>query len=114
MSTIRNAATSITLLTGVIVSGVLLLSGLILQLVRGGPTPQLQSLELHAVLPRLATLDPVMVIHLGVLALMFTPFARVIVQMATFARRREWAFALISAGVLFLLAIGVAAGLGGE
>jgi len=46
-------------------------------------------------------------LHAGFVALMLTPVVRVIASIVGFAQERDWVFALITAGVLALLAGGL-------
>lgn len=79
-----NARIAALLRGGVLVSGALLVLGL-----AAGSTPVLRA---------------------GLLTLMCTPLARVAALAALYARRRDWPFFWISAGVLALLGVGVLLG----
>ena len=52
-----------------------------------------------------------MVIHIGILALLLTPFARVVVLVAQAARQRDLSFVFVSFGVLLLLITTILVGL---
>jgi uncharacterized membrane protein len=109
----REIAVSVTLIAGVAVSAVLLVAGLALLFARPAPVEPLAAGALPAAFEALTELDPAAFLHLGLLVLMFTPVARVVVLLMEFVRRREWAFAAVSLGVLFLLTGAVIIGLGG-
>jgi len=102
----RNPLASATLFVGVLVSTGLLAAGLAQAILHPErlrqDLPPLSSL-LHGIL----TADPVATINAGLLVLMFTPLARVIVVTGEFVRDREYSFALISIGVLLLLTMSV-------
>ena len=55
--------------------------------------------------------NPIAIVHLGLVLLLLTPIARVVVLLAEFVRAREFSFTLISIGVLFLLVLSIVIGL---
>ena len=55
---------------------------------------------------------PLAVIQLGLVLLILTPMARVLMTLLLFARQRDWAFTLITGVVLLLLTLGLV-GVGG-
>ncbi len=61
------------------------------------PLPELPS--------ALLTLDGSALLNLGLLALILTPFLRVLLATLNFAARREWAFAAITGTVLAILTL---------
>ena len=103
--------TSWTLRIGVGVSAALLLVGLVTG-ARSGEVAPLHPTALSDLLPRAAAFEGVALIHLGLILLMLTPIARVLVVCFEFARKREFAFSLIAFGVLLLLFFSTIIGLG--
>lgn len=95
-----------TLTTGVLVSFALLVAGLIESyfLPRGAAGTGSAS----DVLPGVLEGDATATVTAGLMVLMLTPLLRVIVLTFDFIRAREISFAIISIGVLFLLAVTVA------
>lgn len=81
------------LTTGVRISNGLLAVGLVLWAV-GGPN-----------------VPAALLLHAGLLALIATPVARVIVSLVEYVRERDWFFALTTAAVLAVLAVTVAVAL---
>lgn len=102
----RNRMVSVTLRSGVILSTILLLTGLGETMVY--PERLRRDLPpLDALWPLILRGDPVATINAGLLVLMLTPLARVIVVTIEFVRNREYSFAMISIGVLLLLTMSV-------
>jgi Protein of unknown function (DUF1634) len=101
------SAVASTLLAGVVASCALLVAGLLWYGLRPSPIRQL---DIHA-LRQPWVLDSTMFLHVGLLVLMLTPFARVVVLLVEFVREREFSFAFISFVVLLLLSLGVTIGL---
>ena len=101
-------ATGWALLIGVLISCVLLLGGLLFQLGDRRPFATLDPSDLSA---ELTQFGPSTFVHLGILVLMATPVARLMVLTIEFAKSREFAFAAIAIGVLFLLGVSVVIGL---
>jgi uncharacterized membrane protein len=102
--------------TGVLLAGMVVLSGGILYLFRhGGEVPDYR--HFHGVLPALKTGSGVLrglaalqaraVIQFGVLLMIATPVMRVVFAVAAFAVERDWLYTLISAIVLGLLMYGI-------
>jgi uncharacterized membrane protein len=103
---------SMTLRAGVGVSAALLVAGLL----TGGATSAPAIITPAAIgdIPsEIATFHGAAMLHLGLLLLMLTPIARVIVVVANFTKRKELSFAMISIGVLLLLITTVITGLWG-
>ena len=75
-----------TLRTGVMVSTGLLAAGLCLALARPGPAANL-------------------LLQTGLIVLMGTPMARVLISCAEYVRERDWFFAVNAFGVLIVLAV---------
>jgi len=94
-----NAPARLALIAGVMVSFVFLISGLVL----GAATHGKES-----------AVDPDLLLNIGLLALLGTPVARVIVLAGGFIRERKTTFALVAFCILLLLSASVAIGLRGE
>jgi uncharacterized membrane protein len=107
-----NITVSHVLVGGLVTSVALLLVGAILAIAGRGPSvPSATSIT---DIPRaIAALEPGGFLGLGLLVLLATPVARVIVLAAGFARRRSWLFFGMSAFVLALLALSAYLGLRG-
>ena len=106
-----SAAVSRTLTLGVAGSLAMMAAGFLLALLRGGPLPTAAT-PLPELAGGLRSLDASAVMSLGLVILLATPAARVVVLVWQFARRREWAFVAISLTVLAVLAASVAIGRG--
>jgi uncharacterized membrane protein len=104
--------THYTLLTGVSISAILLAVGLFIVLVRGTPPPEVVPSP-GEILRQALMANGVGLIYLGLLLLMTTPLARVIMLIYGYARIGWWRFALISLLVLLLLGTGLALGIKG-
>ncbi|HEV2165404.1 MAG TPA: DUF1634 domain-containing protein [Thermoplasmata archaeon] len=102
-----------TLQAGIVLAALLLLAGIALTIAHGGANilapPYRVSLD--SLPGQLASGAGPAFILLGVLVLVFTPIARVLVSLLHFARRRDIAFSLITAFVLTVLALSVVVGL---
>lgn len=110
MTTEKNSFVITALRIGVGVSFVLITLGLLLSIghdartaIRPGSLLSFSSHFLHA--------PGVALIHLGLIALLATPFARVIALIATFVRERDRTFVAVSFGVLLLLIITIVIGM---
>lgn len=96
---------------GVVVSFVLLIGGIVAML-RGGVVPHQVSVgDLRELPGGLARLEGSALIHAGILALLATPVARVTAMMAEALAKRERLFAMLSFGILLLLAASLVLGL---
>lgn len=106
----KNPLVSITLIAGVSASFVLLIGGLAFSigqpvgLSERAPAPQ-------EIVRGLSYGDPAAIITAGILVLMLTPFARVVVLLYEFVRAREGSFVVISIVVLCLLITSIAIGM---
>lgn len=106
----KNPLVSLTLIIGVSVSFVLLIAGLAqsilhpVDLLGTAPTPR-------EAMDGVRQGDAAATITLGILALMLTPFARVVMMVYEFARAREGPFVAISIVVLCLLFTSIAIGM---
>lgn len=103
---------AVTLRSGVAASALLLLAGIVAGL-RQSPPMLLSPREVWSMGADLAAFRAEALIHAGLLLLMATPVARVVVVAWNFVRRKESAFAVISIGVLLLLIGSVIFGLWG-
>ena len=101
-----------TLLVGVSMSAILLVVGLFIVLVRGTPRPEVAP-PLSEILRLAFMANGVGLIYLGLLLLMTTPVARVMMLVYGYARTGWRRFALVSLLVLLLLSTGLALGIRG-
>jgi len=101
-----------TLLIGVSMSAILLILGLLIMLVRDTPFPEVAP-SLSEILRQAFMANGAGLIYLGLLLLMITPVARVMMLVYGYARIGWWRFVLISLMVLLLLGTGLALGIEG-
>jgi uncharacterized membrane protein len=101
-----------TLLVGVSVSAILLTVGLLIVLVRDTPRPEVAP-PLNEILHLAFMANEVGLLYLGLLLLMLTPMALVMMLVYGYTRIGWQRFALISLLVLLLLGTGLASGLKG-
>jgi uncharacterized membrane protein len=97
------------LLAGVLLSVTLISVGLLLMLVTNAPHRS------HVLSPRQSfaealRLRPTPWLDLGILVLMVTPIANVLMALITFARQRDWRYVLICLGILAVLTLSVTLG----
>lgn len=106
-----NVVVSRLLRVGLLLSVTILVIGVVLALAgRGVPLPNHTSLK---EMPRaVLSLEAGGFFSLGLLILLLTPVARVVVLLVTYSRDRQWFFAAISAIVLIMLALCWVAGVG--
>ena len=97
-----------TLSSGVMLSFVLLVVGLVESFLR----PRSTGLNPEGILAGIFRGEPMATVTAGLLVLMITPLMRVVVLTLEFIRAREIPFAMISIGVLFLLAVTLAISFG--
>ena len=98
-----------TLLAGLVVSGVLLATGLAIMLTQGNKeAPQYESFT--SLLQDAGQLQGPAVTTLGLLALMITPILRVVVLLGGWTSKRDWRFAGVALTVLVLLCISLGIG----
>ena len=107
-----NITISRVLTVGLLAAVALLVVGVILALARPGvAVPHVTTVQdVPGELARLSRLQPGGFFELGLLVLLFTPFARVLALGIAFARRRWWLFAGISTVVAALLIVGAVLG----
>ena len=96
------SAVSFALRGGVVISFVLLTVGLLLSL-GNEMGPAIHPEAIGTIARGILRLDAAATIHLGLLALLATPFARVVALLVQFARERDRPFVTVSFGVLLLL-----------
>ncbi len=101
-----------TLLSGVVLSGVLLLAGLVIVLVRGDLSPYAPPLGLGQLLRTATKGNGVSLLDLGVLLLMCTPLVRVAVLAVGWAMTGCRRFAAVAFAVLALLGLSLFLGIG--
>jgi len=107
----RGAITARVLRDGVLLSFALLLVGTISLVVADRPADDLHASDLKHAASQIRDFDLSVLIHLGLIVLMLTPFARMVVLLYEFARDRESAFVAISLGVLLLMIASIIIGL---
>jgi uncharacterized membrane protein len=98
------------LFTGSVASAALLVVGGALVLAGQMHPPGSKPPQLAEIARRAVGGDGEAVIEAGLLLLMLTPFARVVVLAAGWLVARDWAFAAVAVVVLLLLAISIALG----
>jgi hypothetical protein len=102
----------LSLLTGLLVSGGLLFSGLFLALFNGRPRPEGPPPTFREVVRAAAQGDGVALIYLGLLVLIGTPVVRVAVLALGWGMICSWRFMAVSLVVLALLAVSFFLGVG--
>jgi uncharacterized membrane protein len=103
----RHPVVAVTLVAGVAISFVLLVIGVIEAMI--DPLPLIQrSPGVGEALRGMLRGDAAATMTAGLLVLMLTPFARVVVLIFDFARKREGPFVIISVVVLLLLFTSIA------
>jgi uncharacterized membrane protein len=107
-----NLVVSRVLAVGLGVASALMLWGALLVAVGAGPVAP-QALSLAEIPAALRAGQPIGFLSLGILVLIVTPAARVVVLLGAFIRRGEWGFALVSAAVLGVLGVGLVLALAG-
>ncbi|HEX3270169.1 MAG TPA: DUF1634 domain-containing protein [Ktedonobacterales bacterium] len=109
---------SVVLRGGVLLSAGLLIFGAALYFVRvlwGGapPDPLVFPHSLGDVISGLAHGDPLAILAMGLIVLLLTPVARVIISIFAFARERDWLYVGITTLVLLILLVSFLLGRGG-
>lgn len=107
-----NLVVSRVLAVGLGVASALMIAGALLVAVGAGPAAP-QALPLAEIPAALWAGRSNGFLSLGILVLVVTPAARVVVLLGAFVLRREWGFALVSAAVLAVLGVGLVVGLAG-
>ena len=111
------AAVSIVLRAGVLLSASIICLGLTLLVIKGVFANEMR-IDAAIPYPRslatlysgLLALDPASIISLGLLTLIATPFTRVAVSIVAFAVERDWRYVAITALVLAILVTGIIMG----
>ena len=99
------------LLTGVFLSGAILMLGLLITFLQHEPRPN-DPPNLREMIRGIAAFRGVTLIYLGLIVLAATPILRVTVMIGVYLRRREWFMLIVSLIVLGLLTVGVVVGTG--
>jgi uncharacterized membrane protein len=100
-----------TLLSGLAVSAVLLIAGLIAMLLQGHESASPHE-SFSAILSAALRCQGPALTTLGLLVLMITPILRVIVLLIGWVLRRDWLFAVVALVVLALLVLSLLLGVG--
>jgi uncharacterized membrane protein len=103
---------------GVLCSAGLLILGALLfaigALRSGSPAfPSIYPHSLRDIISGLAHGDPLAILALGLLVLLLTPVARVVISIFAFTRERDWLYVGITALVLLILVVSFLLGAGG-
>lgn len=111
------AAVSVILRTGVIISAAILFIGLGLLVARGEfahgtriDAKMAYPKDIPTLIAGLSVADPASIISLGLLVLIATPVTRVAASIILFAASRDWLYVVITAVVLSILVFGIAVG----
>jgi uncharacterized protein len=104
------AAVARVLSVGAFLSTLIMLVGVLLMAFRGNVRGVSGShfVKLHELLPQLAHFNADAVTELGVLLLLMTPVARIVISVIGFAMERELKYLLISLGVLAVVLFSIA------
>ncbi len=98
------------LITGVTLSFIILVLGLLLVAIVHGPTDT--AVPVAKLAAGLKAGEPAAYLSLGLIVLMLTPFVRVITAVIGFALEQDWLFTAVSLGVLVILLVSFAIGIG--
>jgi len=87
----------------------LLTIGVVMMLAQGiSPLATAPPFDPGTIVPDILALRPTGFLWLGLLAVLATPIARVVIAGVGFARDRQWAMVLVAIGTLIVIAAGVA------
>jgi uncharacterized membrane protein len=102
-------AIAVVLRYGALVSTLIMAGGIALAVIRGslGMSSAYPRIHPRDLFPHLLRLEPVAVIEFGVLLLLFTPIARIVVAVIGFAAERDLKYVLISLGVLAVVLLSI-------
>jgi uncharacterized membrane protein len=102
-------AIALVLRYGALISTVIMGVGVVLALFRKTPAPYVSyhSIRPELLFARIGHLDPLAIVELGVLLMLFTPIARIVVAVITFALERDLKYVLISLGVLAVVLLSI-------
>lgn len=94
---------------GALISTLIMAAGTALAVFRGniGRSPAYPFIRPRELLSDLLLLDPLAVTELGVLLLLFTPIARIVIAVIGFAAERDLKYVLISLGVLAVVLLSI-------
>ena len=94
------------------ISDGLLEVGVVLMLANGiSPLDGAPTFDIHAIPDALKAGAPVGFLWLGLIAVIATPLVRVAVSAVGFAREGQWRMVAIGAGILLVIAVGIASSL---
>jgi len=102
----------VTLLSGLTLSGLLLVVGLVLVFVQHEPRPDSPPEAGLEFLRHALRGEGVAILNLGLLILMLTPAFRIAVLVIGWYLERDWIFTAVAAGVLALMGLSLFLGLG--
>ena len=105
-------AVHVSLLTGLVISGFLLILGATLRLASQEVRPEKPPTGVRAIASQAIHGNATAILTLGILILMLTPILRVIVLSVGWLLEKEWRFAAIALCVLALLATSMVLGTG--
>jgi uncharacterized membrane protein len=94
---------------GIVVAVAFMLAGVVVGVVRGVELPE-HVVDVAGIPRGLLELDAAAYLSAGLLALIATPFVRVIGSIVAFARERDRRYVLLTAAVLAVMCIGVVLG----
>lgn len=102
-------AITLVLRYGALLSTLVMAAGIVLAVARGtfGQAATCHPIRLDVLFSNLLRLDPLAVTEFGVLLLLFTPIARIVVAILGFAMERDWKYVLISLGVLAVVLLSI-------
>ena len=102
-------AISVVLRWGANTSTLIMALGMTLAVLRGtlGMSSAYHPIHPRALFPHLLRMEPVAIIEAGVLLLLFTPVARIVVAVFAFALERDLKYVLISLGVLAIVLLSI-------
>jgi uncharacterized membrane protein len=102
-------AIAVVLRYGAQISTVIMAAGVLLAAARSslGGFSSHANIQLRDLLPHLLRLEPLAIVELGVLLLLFTPIVRIVVAVVSFAEERDLKYFLISLGVLAIVLLSI-------
>ena len=100
------------LLTGVVLGSILIAVGLVLAFAQHTERPNVEEVAIRAAVAGALRGDPVALLYSGLVALMLTPVARVVILVVGWFLGRQWRFALVALCVLLMLSLSLYLGTG--